>query len=476
MTGNRKAGRIAVNNGIRNCIRTLIFLLMGIQILLGLLWMFENLTGYQKFAESTEFLNVTSTWMLDEYLGIAYPVCLWLVRAIGGEIGISYSILLYLLQVAVAFVAGVRFLHVLLDTPGSSEKKMEWKVYYGSAYLLTFPLLLQFHMAVLPYSLGMSAFFFLLAEGLVLLKKEEKPDVWTVVRFGLLWVIGSAFLPDYGWLGGMVVFFVFVALMWRDKKVYLMLPILYILFLAVISGASAVTQTPGSRGRIQKSVEAAMLSRVVWPNFIRNAYFWNTYITDVFDPEGLQTISLEAEEVRDLFGPAMEEAYGREKANEVYWQMVTVSMEVRTKEVVSAMALDGVSYLCPPVAVQLNLAGKGASYTGWNYSRMQAETPACTKFYMNGSLQGWNVAACLAAVLLSWRQIERIIRGKKSSSMKGERRAAHLLLFTGLIFTLWYTMFTGGMQDYKNVMVVSALWATLVIKGWRMERSDHEEA
>ena len=46
---------------------------------------------------------------------------------------------------------------------------------------------------------------------------------------------------------------------------------------------------------------------------------------------------------------------------------------------------------------------------------------------------------------------------------EGAYRSMILCLFAGLVINIYYVMTSGHMQDYKKVLVISALWAFGVI-------------
>lgn len=452
-------------NHVKKIIYGLCFLLMGVQIVAGLLWLCGNLTAVQEFAETAELLEISKTWVLDEYVGIAYPICIWMVRI---------PALLYVLQVAAAFGAGVYFLNRNGVMERITQMSGKWTVYYGAAYLVTVPMMLQCHMAVLPFSFAYSVFLVLLADCIQLFWSREPMAMRKVAKICGMWLLGALFMPDYGWLGGIPVLLAFFGCIrgvvagksGNLGKAVASLLLAFGVTVSAIAGTACVTQTPGSRGRIQKSFHASMLSRFVWPNFDRNSYFWNVYITDVCDPATLLEISQNPENVIYQFGPMMEQAYGRKMADDIYRQMAEVSLQMRTKEIMHEIVNDGLAYLCPQVAVQRHLDGKGISYTGWNYSRMQHHSPVLTKYYVNCALSSWNILAVLAILGMAVQLAVRVKQKKQNVQQVSQKGMILFPVVTILTFAVWYTMSAGGMQDYRNVLIVWALWAILAIKGW----------
>lgn len=466
---------------IKKGIFGLIFLLMGVQIVLGAAWMLGNLRAVQEFAESRELVEISKTWVLDEYVGIAYPGCIWLVRGLQRLTGIPKESVLYICQLAAAFFAGVYFLKNSGVTDRLRQAVGKWTVYYGAAYLLTVPMLMQCHMAVLPFSFAYSVMLILLTDCIQLMRKAETVTWRRFLRICAMWFLGASLLPEYGWLGAIPVLTAFAGSLLRKSsaeekengsrkrgRTALTLAAAFMVTVFAITGTAAVTQTPGSRGRMQKTFQAAMLSRFVWPNFARNSYFWQDDITNVCGADELWRISQIPEKIVYEFGFPMEQTHGKEKANVIYGQMARTSFRMRTRETVEEIAGDGLSYLCPQIAVQRNLAGKGVSFTGWNYSRMQQHTPALTKYYVGLSLKIWNILAVLT-VLQGIAYAYGFLTGKRGQKKNtGGLTWAWLYGVTTAAFAVWYTMSAAGMQDYRNVPVIWALWAVSAIKGWDM--------
>lgn len=474
-TGLRAGGK-TVLGGMVKIAYVFIFLLMGVQILLGTVWMCRNFFYVQAFAETSELLEVSRTWVLDEYIGIGYPAVLALVQGLERLTGISYTFFLYVLQTAAAYGAAVYFLKKIGTGNKIGGKMGRLAAYYGGAYILTVPMLMQLHLSVLPFSFAFSACMLLLGEGIGALRMKTPPRLRSLAVICGMWLLASVFVTDNIWLCGTVTFFIFAGLLWKHKKSYLHLLLAFFVAAAAVFGTACLTRQPGSRGRIQKTVSAAMLSRFVWPNFARNRYFWNIYVTDVFDDSALLEISLEPENVITVFGPAMDRAYGREMAASVYRQMAKVSWEVRTKDVVYEIAADAAAYFCPQISVQYHLSGKGVSYSGWNYSRMQEHTPALSGFYVDYSLKCWNAAAVLSLLLLFLQKALKIRRKGRKALGPAHKGTALTVLLTVAVWTFWYTMSGSGMQDYRNVLPVTALWTVFILIGWEAGAADDEKA
>ena len=152
-------------------LRWILFLGFSIQILLGLAWVCANFAKVQNFPE------------------VGGPLYAWLLRLFAGAPQV-----LYLFQIAAACLAWRR----LARNVGPSG--LFWRIWILLAYL-TFPMLLQCHLALLPYSFVSSL---ILMEISFLRKSPEGQKGVTVSGIcgaGVCFLCLSALLPEYVFLG-----------------------------------------------------------------------------------------------------------------------------------------------------------------------------------------------------------------------------------------------------------------------------------
>ena len=198
------------------------------------------------------------------------------------------------------------------------------------------------------------------------------------------------------------------------------------------------------------------MHRFVWPNFGRDYFFWNDDIKEILDYDQMEGISKYTEEVIYRFGPAVEEAYGLKEADSLYLDMAVTALEVNTKQILSVVGTDMAAYLCPPIALQYQKAKNSSSVLGWNYGQLQEEMPLLTKYYTRMAFGGWNVLFTLGVCLVLSQKRKDLNYGKV------------LLIICTLFMAGWYTMRGAGMQDYKNVMLISLLWLVPVVSGFKI--------
>ncbi len=423
----------------RKWILSIIYILMSIQIGFGVAWIFANMGALPRFRESADLFIMSQRLRADEYTGFLYLVCVRLLvnnRAVG----------LYVLQLVLAFGAYV----TLLEKLGVVGRR---KCAFFAGFLLTIPVVLQVHMAVLPYSMAGSVFLLLLADVIPVLRKKEKPSVKRFLRWGALWILSSQLSPEYGWFGAIVTGIVLVSVGLRQKQFRARAMVCYLCVLLSVGGLNALLQKPGEMGRIHKSVASDLLLLVVWPDFSTLQFFWDAQITDVLDEDELTGISYFPEKVIYAFGPTIESAYGTQKAEELYLQMVKTAFRVNTREVVSRIGEDVAAGLCPPLTVAVQLQGAGSSYTGWNYGRMKDVSPVLTKYYVQFATNVWFLmgVGCIVPVVDWFR--------KKDRSREKDSKGIQLLFpATILMMDLCYVIQGGHMQDYLKLVVNSVLW------------------
>lgn len=129
---------------------------MGIQILLGLVWLIRNMVGLQNFQESS-LLLAGETGADGFYSGILYR---GLVTLLSSRLWILYGI-----QLVAAVIASYGLMSRLIGRSWWGRRL------FCALALVTIPQAMQCHLAVLPWSLGTSL---LLGETALWMKFREK--------------------------------------------------------------------------------------------------------------------------------------------------------------------------------------------------------------------------------------------------------------------------------------------------------------
>lgn len=450
----------------KKCIGGIFLIGMTVQILLGLSWAGVNLFSLQHFSESTELVEISNTLRPDEYIGILYPLLIRLSMLLERGLYLPYFFWLYLLQLAAAFFSGCLFISGIGP---SGEKWYSGFSLLGAGYLTSVPQLLQLHMAVLPQSFVLSLFLAQLGLVFIQLRKHGLHQIRDFSVCCALWSGMALLQPDYIWLGSVSVVFLFLMFCKRKKGVgnILRMAAAMLLTVLLVNGVNYVTQEPGCRGNIQRTLGAAMVSRMVWPHFEDNYYFWPEEVKQIMSPLEGREISQYADNVKRILGPRFEEAFGKEQANAYYWEMAMSCFSIRTKEVSSKIGEDFAAYLFVPFANARQLSGWGISYSGWNFDRMWDRAKALTGLFVRYS----SCSILMGIIFIAIRLIAGAVGRRKE---KFSWRILGLCAFCMLTQAVWYTMAGAGMMDYKNVPVTIALWYACMVWGFRKYHKDGE--
>ncbi len=452
---------------IAKLIEKVFLLLMSIQVILGCVWICQNMGHVPQFEESACLLQASKDWILDEYIGILYPLVIHFFSVIGNVFGLNFCIFLYIFQLGAAFFAGFYFLKKVIF----SKRKVRMGILcLTAAYAVTFPPILQCHMSVLPYSAASSVMLCLLTEIKLWREGTDRLFAQGLLKICLCCFVSALLLPDYIFLSGLTAVAAFVLYGRKQPKRILVLVLAACMTILCTGTALTLTQKPGSLGRIQKSVGAVMVSRFVWPYFERNAFLWRDEVNDLFDHGKLDEIACYPERVIYDFGPGMEEIFGKEEANDIYWEMAIDSLFLRTKESIGELGRDLVANLTTPLSLQWQLKGKGVSYTGWNYERMKEKTPALTDYYVIYAAYSFDFMLLVSAALY-------LSAGRKAYKKSGGGFGL-IVLLSAVATGLWYTMAGNGIQDYIKVVPISILWCLFLTyglrKGMDLDDSDKE--
>ncbi|MCM1568167.1 MAG: hypothetical protein NC081_01820 [Roseburia sp.] len=437
-----------------------LFIGLSIQIIMGLLWMCGNLTGFQEFGESYLYLQAGENLICDEYTGILYPLFLVLVRAVAALLSLPYYTLVYVCQLAAACYGGYRFWKSL-------GKIGRFFPAWGTLSLLTLPAAMQCHLAVLPDSFAGTALLLELSFLWELIKRKRKENR-ALAGLGITYLAGTLLMPDYVLFGAVpvligLVFGIFVYLRsvkkrnGNQKRLVLGLCTLG-LCLAGIGVLGPLTQTRGSYGRARRTPELMALSRFAGSCLEDTYGYWPEDLKACLSEEEIRRSSQYAGDVWQVFGKAVQERLGMERADEVFRQVAEAGYQVYYVRVRHDLVWDLASYTFSPFFLQLQLADRGySSYSGRNYDIMRMKEPVLTRYYVNyGS---WWFAAGLALAGL-WQLVywaDRLLWKKKL--WNGRNIALCCCCFAiGGSMVLWYTLQGAGMMDYKNTVPVALFW------------------
>lgn len=441
----------------------------SVQIVLGLSWMVCNMGAVQDFAEASAGIYGLAAGLL----GKVYPV-------------------MYALQLFAACYAGQRLISRLCNK-NPDNKRGRLSALWGSLALMTLPMAMQCHMALLPYSLVCSAGLLQLSFCCELLEpgaglgnrkavRNREPlgsgEVWGhkeafgCAPFAGIWLCYLAqalLLPEYVFLGAVLMA---VMLLLKIKDIARANMRLKIFMLAAAAAAAGIYASwslhaeAGTENDIS-GIEWTMVKRICWPtlwvDFERmpdkikeataDAVWESTYYPGNMDR---------------VFKPAIEAAMSAGDAKPLLAEAAACSWDIHYPLIVRQVGWDVLGYCVSPVILQLQLSGDAYdSHSGRNYEIMRRSAPALTKQYVNYSSWWFAAAAVLTALLLA----ARLAAGERPyGKREGLLTAAALL--SAACCVLWYTMQGAGIMDYKYTVLINQLWFLWSFKTSDVRRED----
>ncbi len=437
-------------------LKGVLFIGISIQTVIGIVWMCCNFPHVPQFGESIFYMQVSRTLRCDEYTGILYPVFLWIVR--------RNHYIVYVLQLAAAYAAARRFLRVFLPAG-------KWKLVWGSLALMTIPVVMQCHMAMLPCSFAASLLLLELSLLTEAVKKEEERTLGKLAQLSLCWLALALLLPEYLYLGAVpVVLFGFCCRrQWRGRRRIERYGLLMAAaFIGMILGINSLTQTQGLYGRLRKTPLMTLTQRISWTHILADYEGWPWQIVYYVNEETLLAATEYADGMDRFFFPAMErnvadQVITQEQAVGYYLTLIETAWRWHKSIIIREIAWDILGYGASPAFLQCFLAGEGYdTYSGRNYDFFLEYTPELSKFYMDYGCW-WFIAAAVLTALLQVLRLSGSGAGKRT-----EAGPVLCCLITAGVMVLWYTMRGAGMQDYKNTAVIVQLWmAWSVLRGCR---------
>ena len=411
---------------VRLVMKNVFYMGFTVQICLGLVWMVGNLPKKQDFP----LVEGGVYSLLAKAVGeVSWPVCL--------------------LQLFLALYAGYRLLKAM------RVKGRAMRV-FGSLALMTLPMAMQCHMALLPYSLVCSAE--LLKLSFVCGMTGKKADCCWRELVGLLacYAVQVLLWPGY-WMPGAIL--PLLMLLWREpgmlrnRKVRLKGCVLALCLAIAAAGGYGLHRVESSNG--EGSWRWALVKRVCWPtlwvDFDRMPEEIQEAVRDVI------WISAHYPNHMDLyFKPAVDEAMAREDTEAALKQMAVQSWRVHYPMIVRQIGWDVLGYSVTPLVLPQQLAGQAYdSCSGRNYEIMRNRMPVLTKYYVYLACwwYGMSLGIALIAVVMSM-----IAEPRKRKEAAVYRFPVSAVLFSAAVTVLFFTMQGAGVMDYKYTVWVNQLW------------------
>lgn len=426
---------------MKKTITWVLYILMGVQILLGCAYFVGNFGAEQKFAEN---------------MAVSLPMGL-----------------LCLVQLSFAAIS----VWYVLGRLGFQDNN--YLRGYVCAYLLTVPFLLQMHMARLIWSFALSAFLWM--TGLLLELLEEGWSTKRILLLAAAYMLYGILCPDGLWLGGILLLAVsFFGSRGKAEerksgngKLRFRVAVFLTAGMIFLANLGLNSAFPEERGIYRtNNIGTAVVSRFVWPNFGKNYFFWSEEIKAVLPVEDAVKVGQRIDLIEEEFYPRLVEAYGRKRATGLCVEMGLRCLKDRTRETVSEIEGDLLDYFLLPFTIGENLKGTGDSLTAWNYGRMREHTPILVKYYYRYGF--FELSILLLGSLLLWcfqnsdrtgrflkeRAEKKEVERGFNKMEKGRKLPAQwkVLLSIWILYAVWYTVKSNFPVDYKLGLPILFIW------------------
>ena len=454
-----------------------LFLGVSVQILLGICWSVRSFGIFPEFGDSYTWLKASETLVCDDYMGIGYPLFLMLVKGIESISSIPYTFLADMVQIAVAFVAGA----VFLQACGVTGRTF---LCWGSLGLLTFPCAMQTHLAVLPNSLGYS-FLLLELSALLRILRQDVAPLHGMLRAGIWWGLSTLFVVENRYLGLVPLVTVGLIHLWQLRKGTIEKKRIgqELLLLAAMAGILftlvPMWQTPGSYGKAENTVSAAMMRRFCWTHMRDREEYdeWPGQLRDQLEWEDIKRAGYYAGTMEEGIQKTLEDRLGKVEAQKIFREYALYHLKTYTSDNLHQIVWDILGYGMPTVLLQLLLDGRGYdSFSGRNVDIMMTGDPRLTEVLLKYSY--WWFLSGIAVMVITGIVggiLTMAVRKKDRKTQKESRQTSGnrglfwqmtgLCVITATGMILWYTLQDAGCLDYKNGLLPGSLWLVGMILG-----------
>ncbi|MBQ7934317.1 MAG: hypothetical protein IJ327_05995 [Lachnospiraceae bacterium] len=428
-------------------LRRVIWLGMGLQVILGLIWMLNNMGIEHSFG-----VDWSSGGPVDRPFmqwGVLYPFIVGVVRGMAQWLHVPYYSIVYCLQLVAALGSGC---FLLKQVTG-----WVWYVRLGvSMILISIPMAMQSHLAVLPYSLGASVILLELAF-VAALWKQQRWYLRGLLPAYFCWLMEMLILPEYLWLGGIPLLVASIRYLWQWRKeqctgAWAGLVVIGSILCIMVAGG--VWQ---HKSETYLDVRQMLAARCIWSNLYEVSGAWPMEVKEQIDGAVLRAACDNPEVFYKGFFSCLEEL-PKTQEKEYLRMMIDSARIVNGKRVLVEIAYDGLGYLMSGVVVPLQLEGKGyISLTGMNYWYFTCDGSSFSRIFMRCyCIWSW-LSAVLALVV---KVAERLRCGKRPG--KTRHGEGLLLLLPGALMALsgagFYTMSRIGVYDYKILGWWMVIW------------------
>lgn len=462
-------------NNVSVMLGRLLYIGFSVQIVFGIIWMVKNIVYVQMFGEASENLTLSELLRGDGDTGILYPAIVLLTRALGEITFVPWYSYLYIVQLVLAVPAGFCLLREA-ELFGRKWRRYIW----GSLVIMTFPMILQIHMAIMVNSIVLSLLMFQAAFCIRAWKclKNNKSGtidyVYAVSGVALFWLLLTLTQWIYIFIAAVpVVITVIGVIIVSAKKTVnakknnvgsagryglrrniLSVLMTLVLFLGITLGLDRLTTDYSMSQRATFSVERQMFIRVAWHSRVCYPGLWMYELGSVVGDEVMNATYCHQENVENLMMPMLEQELGREKALEIYRYGNKIAWTENRNDILHDVLVDTAGYVIPPVITSIYLdKGTSISYIARNYDSFKRNAPVFSKYYIDYSMLWFEAALIIGFAIFILQFFSKANRVDKRVA-----GAYIVMCVVCLLIAVRNVMLGSCMYDYKEAGSAVVAW------------------
>lgn len=432
--------------------KTAFFILLSLQIAAGCIWGVYNCTSLRMFGDTTLLLKQSETLSITGGGGVIYPALLAVVRTMTVNGPVRFYVLMYLLQIILAFISWFFFSGKVLGL----EKKGA-RIWTALA-IITCPFAMQCHLAVLEYSFVSSLMCLLVTFQIVFTREWKKSEnglgmeraLRDVCVVSLFWLMLSLLRREFILLGMIPVAVVLVTVLGRGHfsgKLMKIWPVLLAgVFFMIIFMTDSLFRSD-DRLNAGDVFKRSLYYRVAWSEDLDELYQWPDYITNVVDRSTMHAVMEDPGLVSTVFADAVQEKLGREGASDEMFAWAKVAFRDNKKKIVIDTVTEIAGYLFVPFFSELKLRGIGLpGYCAGIYDVMRRNAPGFTGYYMR-------LSSVIYCFMMPSALILFFIR-KRAGKLREYVPAGMMLAVAAVIYT-----FSGNnVWDQRKGLFATCMW------------------
>lgn len=444
---------------VRRVLLAVLALLMLIQIGLGIVWMARNFDTIPGFGDTTEYIELSKTFALDEYRPILYPLILRVARKLSGT---SFHRYVYVFQTTLSLLCMCHAVYTLdrVRRGDFGVKPTRGRValwLFGGLWLTTVPMIACFNLTLLTDSIATSLLVLFLSVGVQVIYAGRFSVGQGVLL--LMSLVGQCLIrADRLYSSLLVLGILTVMALIRNPRGRRALLIgaacVAALTLAVVNVVGSATQVRGRNGRVQTTLDFVLLDRVVWPHMVENYRYFPREIQQNITLAEAQTFDSHNNNVMYQMAPLLEARVGRAAAGQYYRAMAEIVWKHSAGAILSDIGESAGFIMVTPLLHYMSVNGLySKSNIAWNMYCLSQSTPELTKLY-----DRWGFCLLTAALAVSLV----IFIGNR---VGGVRRARPFLLWPYIIedvvLCLWFTLGDGAPPNDRYMLIHYATYALL---------------